>query len=166
VAPELYQFSFDNFSLRYQGYELNNTKQFSARMDSAGISVDSALFTHQDEQLTFGGSMSYRGEIAAFVRLQNFTLSNIYHFGKSPDFKSSALAFGGTVNAFGSLGGTMQGPIFTCRLEAENFAYRGTEFGFVNSSIRYADRVVDFAVQLWHLPRSRIAFRCPAWMCI
>jgi hypothetical protein len=42
----------------------------------------------------------------------------------------------------------MQEPILTCRLEAANFAFRGTEFGFVNSSIRYSDRVADFAVQL------------------
>jgi hypothetical protein len=148
VSPEQYEFTFDNLSLRYQGYELNNARQFSARMNRAGVSVDSTLFTHQDERLIFGGSIGYHGEMGAFVLLENFTLSNIHYFGTSRDFKSSALAFGGTVNALGSVGGTMRDPELTCKLAATNFAFRGTEFGFVGSSIHYAAKVADFSIQL------------------
>ena len=148
VAPAIYQFTFDNFSLRYRGYELNNARQFSARMDRAGVSVDSTLFIHQDERLTLGGSISYDSEMKGFVQLENFTLSNIHYFGTSLDFKSSALAFGGTVNALGSVGGTMTDPELTCKLAVTNFAFRGTEFGFVSSSIHYAAKVADFSIQL------------------
>jgi hypothetical protein len=148
VTPDLYQFTFDNFSLRYQGYELNNAGQFSARINRDGVSVDSALFTHQDERLIFGGTISYQGAIGAFVQLENFTLSNIHYFGTSQDFKSSALAFGGTVNALGAVGGTMRDPELTCKLTATDFAFRGTEFGFVSSSIHYKAKVADFSIQL------------------
>ena len=123
-------------------------------MGRSGIAVDSTTFTHQDEQLTFGGSIGYVGEIAAFVRLQNFTLSNIYHFGKSQNFKSNAISFGGTVNASGLVKGTMQEPILACELGISNFAYRGTEFGFVNSAIHYGNKLADFTVQLSKTPES------------
>lgn len=148
VSPELVHFTFDNFSFRYQGYELNNTKQFSARMTNAGFSVDSTTFTHQDEQLTIGGTINYHGRIGGFAGLQNFALSNIHHFGKSVDFKSSALAFGGTVNTSVSVGGTTDEPILTGKLMVTNFAFRGTEFGNVDGAVHYAAKAADFAVQL------------------
>jgi len=148
LSPELYDLTFDTFSFNYEGYELDNAKQFSARLSRSGITIDSTTFTHQDEQVMFGGSVGYVGEIAAFVRLQNFALSNIYHFGKSQNFKSSALSFGGTVNADGLVKGTMAEPVISCELGISNFAYRGTEFGFVTSKINYSKRAADFAVQL------------------
>jgi len=159
VAPDQYDFTFDTFSFSYQGYELDNAQQFSARVSRSGIDVDSTLFTHQDEQLAFGGSIGYGGDITAFVRLQNFTLSNIYHFGRSQNFKSNAIAFGGTVNASGRVNGPMQNPILTCELGVSNFAYRGAEFGFVNSAVRYENKVADCTVQLSKAPEGRDNFQ-------
>ncbi len=158
VAPDEYELTFDTFSFSYQGYELDNARQFSARMSGSGISIDSTAFIHQDEQLMFAGSIGYAGEIAAFVRLQNFALSNIYHFGKSQNFKSNAIAFGGTVNASGLVKGTMQNPILTCELGISGFAYRGTEFGFVNSSMQYENNIADCTVQLSKAPEAHDKF--------
>ncbi len=148
ISPELYDLTFDTFSLSYQGYELDNARQFSARIGRSGIAVDSTIFTHMDEQFVFGGSIGYSGEIAAFVRLRNFALSNIYHFGRSQNFKSNAIAFGGRVNADGSVAGTMKEPVLLCDLGITDFSYRGTEFGFVNSMIRYSGKKADCSFQL------------------
>ena len=158
VTPDEYELTFDTFSFSYQGYELDNARQFSARLGRSGISIDSTAFIHQDEKLMFGGSIGYAGEIGAFVRLQNFALSNISHFGKSQNFKSNAIAFGGTVNASGVVKGTMQDPIFTCELGVSDFSYRGTEFGFVNSSMHYENKIADCTVQLSKAPESRDNF--------
>ncbi len=154
VDPDLYELTFDTFSFSYMGYELDNAEKFSVRMGKSGLDVDSTTFTHQDEQLTLGGSINYVGEIAAFVRLQNFMLSNIYHFGKSQNFKSNAISFGGTVNASCLVKGTMREPTLVSDLDISNFAYRGTEFGFVNSAIHYSNKLVDFTVQLSKTPQS------------
>ncbi len=159
VTPDLYELTFDTFSFSYQGYELDNARQFSARLSGSGFSIDSTAFIHQDEQLMFGGSIGYAGEIAAFVRLQNFTMSNIYHFGKSQNFKSNAIAFAGTVNASGVMKGTMHDPVLTCELGISDFAYRGAEFGFVNCSVHYQNRIADCAsCQLSKTPESHENF--------
>ena len=155
IAPDLYELTFDTFSFSYQGYELDNAGQFSVRVGKSGIAVDSTTLTHQDERLVFGGSVGYSGEVAAFVRLENFALSNIYHFGKSQNFKSNAIAFGGRVNAQGSVNGTMQGPILACDLGVKNFSYRGMEFGFVNSTVHYDKKLAECSVQLSKTPEAR-----------
>jgi hypothetical protein len=154
MGPSMYNLFFDTFSLWYQGYELDMAKQFSAKVNRNGLAIDSAVFMHQDERLVVGGGLNYGGDVDASIRLENFTLSNMYHFGKSEDFKSSALAFAGTVNASGSIKGTMKSPLIICALDASNLSYRGTEFGYVNSSMNYANKVVDFAVQLSKSPQA------------
>ncbi len=150
ISPQLYEFTFDNFSLRYQGYELNNVNRFFARLNSAGFTIDSTSFIHQDELLTLGGSLNYGGDIGAFVRLQNFTLSNIHHFGGSRDFRSSALLFGGTVDVHGVVTGTTEDPIIAAQLIATNVSYRGTEFGFVSGTASYANKNAAVSFQLPH----------------
>ncbi|MGA7159663.1 MAG: translocation/assembly module TamB domain-containing protein, partial [Bacteroidota bacterium] len=154
INPDEYELTFDTFSFSYQGYELDNVEKFSARLGRSGIAIDSTTFSHQNEQLMLGGSIDYAGEIAAFIRLQNFTMSNIYHFGKSQNFTSNAILFGGTVNASCLMKGTMREPILVSNLDISNFAYHGTEFGFVNSAIRYDKKLADFTVQLSKTPQS------------
>ena len=150
ISPQEYQFTFDNFSLRYQGYELNNVNQFFARLNSAGFAIDSTSFIHQDELLTLGGSVNYGGDINAFVRLHNFTLSNIHYFGGSPDFRSSALLFGGTVDVRGVVSGAMADPVIVGRLSATNVSFRGTEFGFISGTANYANKNAAISIQLSH----------------
>jgi len=158
ITPDLYDLTFDTFSFSYQGYELDNARQFSARIGKSGISVDSTTLTHLDEQLAFGGSIGYAGEVAAFVRVENFALSNIFHFGKSQNFKSNAIAFGGTANASGLINGTMQEPTLVCDLGIKHFSYRGTEFGFVNSSVHYDKKTAVCSVQLSKTPEAHDNF--------
>ncbi|HTR82792.1 MAG TPA: AsmA family protein [Bacteroidota bacterium] len=155
VTPSAYKLVFDTFSLRYLDYELNMAKQFSVSIDKNGIAVDTAEFVHQDEELAIGGAMNYGGTVGAFVRLKNFTLSNIYHFGKSQDYRANALAFEGTVNAHGVISGTVKYPEIVAELDASNLAYRGTEFGFVTSSMHYSNKVVDCTLQLAKTPQAR-----------
>ena len=150
ISPQVYEFTFDNFSLRYQGYELNNVNRFFARLNGAGFTIDSTSFIHQDELLTLGGSLNYGGDIGAFVRLQNFTLSNIHHFGGSPDFRSSALLFGGTADVRGVVSGTMDNPVIAGELTAANVSYRGTEFGFISGSVNYANKNGEVSLHLSH----------------
>jgi len=153
IGPSGYALSFDTFSLWYQGYELDMTKQFSSRFDRTGISIDSAIFVHQDERLTIGGGLTFGGALDGFARLENFSLSNIYHFGSSAEFKSNALAFGGTVNASVTMKGEARSPIIVGTLGAAGVAFRGAEFGSVTASLRYADQAVDVSVQLSKAPQ-------------
>ena len=153
LTPSTYNLIFDTFSFRYKGYELDAAKRFSAHVSSAGISVDSAKFIHQDEQLVVGGSLDFNGQIRAIVRVSGFTLSNIYHFGRSQDFKSSALLFGGTATAQVTLTGTLKSPLIVCGLEVSDLSYRGTEFGYVNSTLNYGNKAVDLTLQLSKSPQ-------------
>ncbi len=149
-----YNLAFDTFSFWYQGYELDMTKQFAARISQNGIAIDSAVFMHQDERLTIAGGLNFGGDIDAYTRLENFTISNIYHFGSSPDFKTNALAFAGTLNAHASIKGTMKEPLIVCSLDASDLSYRTAEFGYVKSSMNYANKALDFTVELSKSPQT------------
>ncbi len=149
VTPSAYRFRFDHCSLRYRGYELDNTAPMTASMTPDGIRLDSVIFIHQDEQVNLGGELGFNGTISGFMNLQNFSLNDMYYFAGSRDFTSSALAFGGNVNGDCSIAGTTHEPIIRSHMVADDVTYRDAYFGKIDAGVFYREKRADVQVALY-----------------
>jgi hypothetical protein len=154
VQPLAYHLRFDHCSLRYRGYELNNTTPVTAVIAPNSIQLDSVVFIHQDEQLSVGGELGFNGAMSGFMNLQNFSPSDMYYGSSSQNFQSNALAFGGTLQAECSISGTTREPVIRAHMVAGDVTYRESYFGTIDAGVFYHDKQAAVQVALYREQQS------------
>lgn len=140
--------------VKYQGYNIQNYDTVFAYLNTDGISLDSALFTHRDQTLLLDGTYNFSGGIEAIAEIQNFSMQDLYYFSRSMEFRDQALSFGGTVSAKASAKGTIQDPALWVEINGEHLSFKQSQFGHFVGTMTYADKVAEVHAELHNMRDS------------